>query len=66
MNTNLIHNLLNGAMAIVAVLSVPEIVALIPPQYAVMILGAAATAKTIINVVRDGLSGLTKSQPPVS
>ncbi len=65
MNTNLIHNLLNIAIAVVAILSLPEVTALLPPDLALAIVGAAATAKTIINVLRDGLTGLGKEQPPV-
>lgn len=65
MNTNLLHNLLNIAIALVAVLSLPEVTALLPPEIALVIVGAAATAKTVINVLRDGLTGLVKNQPPV-
>lgn len=65
MNTNLIHNILNIAIAVVAVLSLPEVVGLFPPHVGLAIAGAAATAKTIINVIRDGLGGLVKNQPPV-
>lgn len=65
MNSNLIHNILNVALAIVAVLSLPEVTSFLPPEIAVMIAGAVGTAKLMINVIRDGLKGLTKSQPPV-
>lgn len=65
MNTNLIHNVLNIVMAVVAVLGLPEVIALIPVEWAVTITGAAATLKLVINVVRDGLAGLAKTQPPV-
>jgi hypothetical protein len=64
-NTNLIHNVINWAAAIVAALSIPEVVALMPPELGVKILGALAVAKTIINVMRDGFAGMFKSQPPV-
>jgi hypothetical protein len=30
-----------------------------------MIVGALASAKTVMNVVRDGFAGLVKEQPPV-
>lgn len=66
MNTNLIHNVLNVLIAAIAVLSVPEVVALIPADWAVKIVGALAVAKTVINVIRDGLVGLAKPQPPVA
>lgn len=65
LNTNALHNLLNIAIALVAVLSLPEVTALLPPEIALVIVGAAATAKTVINVLRDGLTGLVKNQPPV-
>lgn len=65
MNTNLIHNILNIAIAVVAVLSLPEVVGIFPPHIGLAIAGFAATAKTVINVIRDGLTGLVKNQPPV-
>jgi hypothetical protein len=64
-NTNLVHNILNVALAVVAVLSLPEVTRLIPPEYAVFISGVVGTAKLIINVIRDGIDGLVKDQPPV-
>jgi hypothetical protein len=66
MNSNLIHNILNIALAVVAVLSLPEVTSFLPPEIAVVIAGAVGTAKLMINVIRDGLRGLTKQQPPVS
>lgn len=65
MNTNLIHNILNIAIAVVAVLSLPEVIGIFPPHIGLAIAGGAATAKTVINVIRDGLGGLVKNQPPV-
>lgn len=65
MNSNAVHNLLNIAIALVAVASLPEVMALIPPEIGVTIAGIAATAKVVINVIRDGVTGLVKEQPPV-
>ena len=65
MNSNLIHNILNIAIAVVAVVSLPEVMALLPPEIGLTIAGVAATAKVVINVIRDGISGLVKEQPPV-
>lgn len=65
MNTNLIHNILNVSIALVAALSTPEVIALLPPEIAVKVVGGLAAAKLIINTFRDGLSGLIKDQPPV-
>lgn len=64
-NTNLIHNILNIAIALVAALSVPEIANVLPPEWGVTIAGFLATAKVVLNVIRDGLTGLVKNQPPV-
>jgi hypothetical protein len=66
MNSNVVHNILNAALALVAILSLPEVTAFLPPEYAVMIAGAVGTAKLIINTLRDGVTGLVKRQPPVS
>lgn len=65
MNTNLIHNIINIAIAVIAALSVPEVGNLLPPDWALWSVGALSTAKMIMNVVRDGLTGLVKEQPPV-
>jgi hypothetical protein len=65
MNTNLIHNILNIAIAVVAAASTPEVIALFPPELAVKIVGALATAKLVINGLRDGIKGMVKEQPPV-
>jgi hypothetical protein len=65
MNTNLLHNILNIVSAVIAALSVPEVTALIPPAYAIGILGALSTAKLIVNAARDGVAGMVKPQPPV-
>lgn len=65
MNSNLIHNLLNIAIAVVAVLSLPEVVAILPPELGVVVAGAIGVLKTVINLFRDGPTGLVKQQPPV-
>lgn len=65
MNTNLIHNIINVVIAVIAALSVPEVMAIFPPELSVKIIGALGTAKLIINAVRDGFTGLVKTQPPV-
>lgn len=65
MNTNFIHNLLNWALAIIAAVSVPEVVGLLPPDLAVKLVGTIAVIKSVINVMRDGFAGLVKNQPPV-
>lgn len=65
MNTNFLHNLMNWAMAVIAAVSVPEFVGMLPPELAVKLVGALAIVKSMINVFRDGVSGLVKNQPPV-
>lgn len=64
MNTNLIHNLLNIAIAIVGGLAAVDW-SVITPTRAGLIVTILAGAKTLINVFRDGIGGLVKSQPPV-
>lgn len=66
MNTNLIHNILNLVMLIVAALAQFDWTSLgISSGIAVKIVGALALAKLVINVSRDGVSGLAAPQPPV-
>lgn len=65
MNTNLVHNVLNVLIAAAAVGSLPEVHALFSPEVGLTIAGVAAMSKTVINIVRDGVRGLTKQQPPV-
>ncbi len=65
MNTNLIHNILNVLIAIAAAASLPEVLNILPAEIAVTVAGIAATMKIVINVIRDGVTGLAKKQPPV-
>lgn len=65
MNSNFLHNILNIAIALVAILSLPEVVAILPAEYGVVIAGVLAALKTVINIARDGFGGLFKEQPPV-
>lgn len=65
MNSNLLHNLLNIAIAVVAILSLPEVLNLLPTDFGLAIAGGLGAVKVLINVLRDGLGGLVKEQPPV-
>lgn len=66
MNTNLIHNILNIAMIVVAGLAGFDFVGLgLDPVLSGKIVAGLGTAKMIINVIRDGFAGLMKPQPPV-
>ena len=64
-NTNTFHNLANVAIAFVAAAIVFDWSALFSVETAASIVGVLATVKVIINVVRDGLAGMIKIQPPV-
>jgi hypothetical protein len=64
-NTNLIHNILNIGMVAVALVTVPEFVGLFPAEVGLKIVAGAAMVKTTLNVWRDGVAGLAKTQPPV-
>lgn len=75
MNTNLIHNILNIAMVVVGLASVIGCTStavgfdcsqsIIGPQWGVYASLAFGGLKLVINVLRDGLGGLVKTQPPV-
>lgn len=65
MNSNFFHNILNIVMALTAVALLPEVQAILPPEIAVAVASGAATLKLVINVIRDGVTGLVKEQPPV-
>lgn len=65
MNTNFLHNILNIVMALTAIALLPEVQAVLPPEWAVAVASGAATLKLVINVIRDGIDGLVKPQPPV-
>lgn len=65
MNTNLIHNILNIAIAAIAAMGAFDWTVLVSQSTALTIVGILATAKTVMNMLRDGLSGMTKPQPPV-
>lgn len=66
MNTNAIHNVLNVAMIVVAGLAGFDYVGLgLDPVLAGKIVATLGAVKMVINVLRDGVTGLTKPQPPV-
>lgn len=65
MNSNLAHNVINVIIALVAVLSLPEVHQFFPPELSVKIMGGLGVAKLVINTFRDGVTGLVKEQPPV-
>jgi hypothetical protein len=66
MNTNLIHNILNVMIVIIAGLAGFDWQALgLDPALAAKIVSVLAAAKLFMNAIRDGLAGLIKKQPPV-
>lgn len=66
MNTNALHNLLNIAMIVIAGLAGFDFVGMgIDPVTAGKIVAVLGGIKMVINVLRDGITGLTKPQPPV-
>lgn len=65
MNTNLIHNILNTAIVVIPALEALDLAPLVGPDKALVIVAVLGLAKIAINLVRDGLFGLAKEQPPV-
>lgn len=70
MNTNLIHNILNFVGLIIGALITYDWTILgLSPSTAAFVAGAVLLAdkviKLVINITRDGVTGLVKDQPPV-
>jgi len=65
MNTNAIHNMLNILIAAIAAIATFDFAAFLPPEVATPIVGGLAALKLVMNALRDGLTGLVKTQPPV-
>lgn len=65
MNTNLLHNILNLSIAILAALVGFDWTGLVSAPAALQIVTVLTALKLVINALRDGLSGMVKPQPPV-
>jgi hypothetical protein len=80
MNTNLIHNVLNVVIALLAGVTafllatgcvtmtngdIECSTSWLDPAFTTSAAAVLSVVKTLINVVRDGIAGLTKPQPPV-
>lgn len=80
MNSNLFHNIANIVMVVLAMATAGLLAtgcttlangvlecskSWIDPTWSVMIIGALGVLKVVVNVARDGITGLTKPQPPV-
>jgi len=64
-NTNLIHNILNFLIVAVPSLEAMDWTPFFSDAVALKIVGGLALAKILINLLRDGLNGMYKHQPPV-
>lgn len=81
MNTNLLHNIINVVMILLAALTA-ALVAMgcttlpngdltcsetlfISPTVATSIVAVLGVVKMLVNIIRDGFAGLSKKQPPV-
>jgi len=80
MNSNIFHNIANVVIALLGLATTILLLlgctnlangdlecsqSVISPTLSTAILSGLAVLKIIVNVVRDGFSGLTKQQPPV-
>lgn len=65
MNTNLIHNVINVVIALIASAAAFDWSVFLSATTAAKIVAGLAVAKIVINAIRDGLGGLVKEQPPV-
>lgn len=64
-NTNAVHNCINAAMVAIPALEQFDWTPFFSDATALKIVGGLGLAKILINVVRDGPTGLVKHQPPV-
>ena len=64
-NTNLIHNVLNAAIVLVPAVEMLNLAPLLGAERALQITALLAVVKIVINILRDGLTGLAKKQPAV-
>lgn len=65
MNTNLIHNVINFLLILVPALETFDWTPFFSQQTALQIVGVLGLVKILINLIRDGVTGLAKEQPPV-
>jgi len=65
-NTNTLHNAINIAIPGILALCAFDWSPYFEPNVAKYVVGALAVTKLLINVYRDGVSGMVKVQPPVS
>jgi hypothetical protein len=64
-NSNLAHNIINVLIILVPALEAFDWSPFFSDAVALQIVGFLGLAKILINVIRDGFTGLAKEQPPV-
>jgi len=64
-NTNLLHNILNVAVVALPALEVLDWMPLVGPENALKIVSGIGLVKIMVNVFRDGVTGMASQQPPV-
>jgi hypothetical protein len=65
MNTNALHNVINVLMILLPALAEFDWTPFFSVETSLKIVGALGLLKLLINVFRDGFTGLAKEQPPV-
>ena len=65
MNSNLAHNLLNVLILIVSAMAMMDWTAFFEPGTAAAIVAGMTALKLVMNMIRDGVTGMVKEQPPV-
>jgi hypothetical protein len=65
MNTNLLHNILNVLMILIPALEAFDWTPFFSQEVALQVVGGLGLLKILINLIRDGFTGLAKQQPPV-
>ena len=80
LNTNMLHNVLNIMIALSALMIAVLLAfgctqsvdgtlecsqSFVAPSYTAYVIAALGALKLVINITRDGISGLIKPQPPI-
>lgn len=65
MNTNFLHNIINVLIVAIPALHEYDWTAFFDAETSIKIVGALGMVKICINAWRDGITGMTKPQPPV-
>lgn len=65
MNTNMLHNVINILIIVISAMGAMDWTEFVDPETAAGIVGALSALKLVMNMLRDGFTGLVKVQPPV-